>query len=100
MWNSDLSKAVGDARICMYVGTFIVNLQHLGRISVIINDHTRIANNSDAANFTGVQPAHMNMRIYTICKIKIQVRNIVNAWLQMGMRLHAYPLRLLSQKVE
>src|ERR1700736_1814095 len=47
-----------------------------------------------------MQPAYMNMRGHSIRKPKIEVGNIMNTWLKMGMCLHLDLFWLLTQQIE
>ena len=50
------------AGISVNVGSFVVNLQHFRGIGIVIDGHSGITNNSDAADFTRMQPAYVDMR--------------------------------------
>src|SRR6266702_4243848 len=78
MRNGNSPKAIGDYWISMNISTFIVDFDHLGRIRVIIHHHSGITNDSDTANFTGMEPAHMDMSSHRIGKFEIEMGNIVN----------------------
>src|SRR5713226_1436951 len=76
--NSDLTKSIGDPGVRMDIRPFVVDLQHLSRVGVIINDHSCIANDGYSSNFTRMEPTDMNMCCHAIRKSKIKVGNIVN----------------------
>src|SRR5439155_802908 len=76
VWNCDLTIAVRDSRVSVNIGSFIVNLEHLGLVCVIVNHHSLITNHRNSTNFTGMQPAYMDMRVHAIGKFKVEMGNI------------------------
>src|SRR5579872_270515 len=86
--NSNLAETIRNDGISMDIGALVVNLEHLRLVSIVINSHTSIANNGHATNFVGMQPTHMNMRSHTIVEAQIEVRDIMEARLEMGMSLN------------
>src|SRR5437660_8266708 len=75
--NSYCTKAVGDHWVSMNISSFVVNLEHFRRIGIVKDRHSRVTDHRHAANFTGMEPAHMNMGSKPICKCKIKMGNIV-----------------------
>ena len=72
----------------MHISPFIVDFDHFSWISIVVDYHPCIANYCDAANFTGVKPANMNVCIHAICKLQVEMGDVFDVRLYMGMRLH------------
>src|SRR5258708_6245903 len=100
MGDRDCSEAVGDHGISMHVCTFIVNLEHFRRIGIVINRHSQIANNCHAANFTGVEPADMDMRTHPIPEFQVEMGDIMYVRLKMSVRLHLDPFWLFAKEIK
>src|SRR5713226_4626589 len=100
VWNSYCTKAVGNHRVSMNIRPFVVNLEHFSRVCIIIDHHPCITNDGYTTNFTGMEPADMDMCSHPICKLKIEMGNIVDIPLEMCMRLHLNLFRFLTNQVE
>ena len=62
MGNGNGAEAIGDHGVSVNVSSFVVDFQHFRGIGIVVNGHSGITNNGDAANFTRMQPAYMDMR--------------------------------------
>ena len=98
--NGNLAIAIGDPRVGMHIGPFVVNLDHFRRIGVIIDHHSGIPDHRDAADLTGVKPAHVDVGAKAVGKAQIEMGDIVDVGLQMGMGLNFDLLRLFAQHIE
>src|SRR5436305_422211 len=86
--NGNGTVAIGNDRISMHISTHAINLEHLSLIGIVIDSHLLITDHSDTANFAGMKPAHMNMGCHVICKLEVKMSNVMNARLQVSMRLY------------
>src|SRR5947209_13923291 len=84
----------------MYIGALVVNLDHFSWIGVIIDHHSRVTDHRDAANLTRVKPAHVDVGTYAVRKTQIEMGNIVDSRLKMGVRLNFDLFRLHAQDIE
>src|SRR5438034_1237504 len=100
MWDSYFAKAIGDARVGIYVGSLVVNLEHLSRSGIIIDRHPLIPNHGHAPNFAGMEPAYMDMGCHSIGKLQIEVRHILDMALYVGVSLYLDPFRLFTQHIK
>src|ERR1700738_1673032 len=95
VWYSYCTKAIGDHWVGVNISSLVVNLEHFSRICIVIDHHPCITNDSHTTNFTGMAPAHMNMRGHPICKHKIEMGNILEMPLEMRICLYPDLFRLL-----
>src|SRR5256885_15901594 len=84
----------------MHIGTLVVNLDHFGWVGVVINNHSRVTDHCYAANLTRVKPAHMNVSTSAVREAQIEMGNIVNTWLKMGMCLNSDLFWLHAEHIE
>src|SRR5205085_1189196 len=84
----------------MHIGTFVVNLDHFSGISVIIDHHSCITDHRYPANLTWVKPAYVNVGTNATCKTQIEMGNIMDMRLKMGMRLNFDLFRLFAEYIK
>ena len=84
----------------MYIGALVENLDHFSRIGVIINHHSRVTDDRYAANLTRVKPAHVDVGTRAVRKTQIEMGNIVDTRLKMGMRLNFDLFWLHAEHIE
>src|SRR5579884_2226388 len=84
----------------MHIRALVVNFDHFGGVRIIIDSHTPIANHCQTTNLAGMKPAYMDMGRHAVRKVQVDVGNIVNAGLNMCMRLHRNMLWLFAKQIE
>src|SRR5437667_7523152 len=76
MGNGYFTKAIRKHGASVNIPPFVVNLEHLCRVGIVVDCHSRVTDHRHAANFAGMKPASMDMCGYAIRKLKIKVSNI------------------------
>src|SRR5947209_2508044 len=78
IWDGNSSVAIGHDGVNMHMSAFVVHLEHFSVIRVVVDRHLLIAYHSDTADFTGMEPADMNMGCHAIRKAQIKMSNVMN----------------------
>src|SRR6266516_254715 len=100
MRNGDLTKAIRHNRIRINMGSFVVNLEHLGWIGVLIDPHSCITYHCHATNFARMEPADVYVSRHFIGKFQVEMGHIMNMWLKMRVRLHLDAFRLFAKQIQ
>ena len=100
MGNRDRAITIGDDRINIDIGPFVINLDHFSRIGIVIHCHFCVADHRYATNFARMKPADMNMRGHPVSIPEIKMGNIMIARSEMGMRLHFNLFRFFVKEVK